>query len=114
VQIARALALRPKVLLMDEPFGALDAMTKTSLQDELLRVQEETGATIVFITHDIDEAAYLSDRVLVIDGAPGSITETLAPGVPRPRHQITSREHPNYLGARHRLGEALGLERRQT
>src|SRR5579871_1117448 len=62
VQIARALAVRPAVLLMDEPFAALDAMTKASLQDELLRVREETGCSIVFITHDIEEAVYLGDR----------------------------------------------------
>ena len=70
VQIARALALEPKVLLMDEPFGALDAITKASLQDVLLNVQRETDATVVFITHDLDEAIYLSDRVLVISGSP--------------------------------------------
>lgn len=62
VQLARALAMRPAVLLMDEPFGALDAMTKTSLQDELLQVYDRTGATIVFVTHDLDEALYLSAR----------------------------------------------------
>ena len=71
VQIARALALQPKVLLMDEPFGALDAITKASLQDVLLRVHSETGATVVFITHDLDEAIYLSDRVFVMSGRPG-------------------------------------------
>jgi NitT/TauT family transport system ATP-binding protein len=107
VQIARALAMRPRVLLMDEPFGALDAMTRASLQDELLRVQAQTGATIVFITHDLDEAIYLADRVLVLAGTPGRITLQSASELPRPRHQITTRELAEYLRARHQLGEAL-------
>ena len=74
VQIARALALEPQVLLMDEPFGALDAITKASLQDVLLSVHRQTEATVVFITHDLEEAIYLSDRVLVISGTSGVIT----------------------------------------
>ncbi|MGZ3286296.1 MAG: ABC transporter ATP-binding protein, partial [Xanthobacteraceae bacterium] len=73
VQIARALALRPAVLLMDEPFAALDAMTKATLQDELLRLRDATGSSFVFVTHDIEEAVYLGDRVAVITGAPGRI-----------------------------------------
>ena len=107
VQIARALALEPRVLLMDEPFGALDAMTKASLQDVLLRVQQQTGATVVFITHDLEEAIYLSDRVLVITGTPGSITLALTTDLPRPRDQLTTRELPRYLQVRHQLGQAL-------
>jgi NitT/TauT family transport system ATP-binding protein len=110
VQIARALAMRPQVLLMDEPFGALDAMTRAGLQDEMLAVRERTSATIVFITHDIDEAAYLSDRVLVISGAPGRIIEEIACPLPRPRQQLTTRELPEYLDIRHRLGLALGAD----
>ena len=73
VQIARALALRPAVMLMDEPFGALDAMTKATLQDELLRVHSRTGTSFVFITHDIEEAVYLGDRVVVLGGPPGRV-----------------------------------------
>jgi NitT/TauT family transport system ATP-binding protein len=110
VQIARALAMRPRVLLMDEPFGALDAMTKASLQEELLRVQRETGATVVFITHDLEEAIFLSDRVVVIAGAPGTITQCEHVDLPRSRDQITTRELPEYLAVRHRLGEALREE----
>lgn len=72
-QLARALALEPKVLLMDEPFGSLDAITKAALQDALLRIQDHTDTTVVFITHDLDEAIYLSDRVVVLTGAPGVI-----------------------------------------
>ena len=111
VQIARSLAMRPKVLLMDEPFGALDALTKASLQDQLLRVQEETKSTIVFITHDIDEAAYLSDRVVVIEDTPGTIGTPFSTDLPRPRDQITTREDPRYLEVRHQLGEALRHDR---
>jgi len=107
VQIARALALEPKVLLMDEPFGALDAITKASLQDVLLGVQAETEATVVFITHDLDEAIYLSDRVLVLSGNPGTITLAVDTELPRPRDQLATRELPRYLQVRHLLGQAL-------
>ena len=106
-QIARALALDARVLLMDEPFGALDAITKASLQDVLLGVQKQTGATVVFITHDLDEAIYLSDRVLVLTGRPGAITLTATTDLPRPRDQLATRELPQYLRLRHRLGEEL-------
>ena len=74
MQLARALALEPKVLLMDEPFGSLDAITKAALQDVFLDVAKQTDATVVFITHDLDEAIYLSDRVLVLAGNPGAIS----------------------------------------
>jgi NitT/TauT family transport system ATP-binding protein len=107
VQIARALAMRPSVLLMDEPFGALDAMTKASLQDQLLEVQARTGATIVFITHDIDEAAYLSDRVLVMHSNPGTTAAPIQTSLERPRDQIATREQARYLGLRAQLGNAL-------
>ena len=101
VQIARALALQPDVLMMDEPFGALDAMTKATLQDELLRVHERTGTSFVFITHDIEEAVYLGDRVVVLGGSPGRIHKTVSIGLPRPRDQIATRQSPEFL--RHRL-----------
>lgn len=73
VSLARALAVEPEILLMDEPFSALDALTRESLQDELIRVWQRTGKTILFVTHDIDEAAYLADRVVILSGAPGQI-----------------------------------------
>jgi NitT/TauT family transport system ATP-binding protein len=107
VQIARALAMRPEVLLMDEPFGALDAMTKEQLQDELLTVHAATGATIVFVTHDIEEAIYLSDRVLVLAGAPARVTEELATPLPRPRDQMRTKELPEYLQLRQTAYTAL-------
>jgi NitT/TauT family transport system ATP-binding protein len=113
VQIARALALSPRVLLMDEPFGALDALTKASLQDELLRMHAQTQATIVFITHDLEEAIYLSDRVFLIAGAPGQLTHEIPTKLPRPRDQITTREADRYLEVRHLLSTALHGEHDQ-
>jgi len=100
VQIARALALRPAVMLMDEPFGALDAMTKAALQDELLRVHAQTGTSFVFITHDIEEAVYLGDRVVVLGGPPGRIHKFLPIELPRPRDQIHTRQMPEFLRLR--------------
>jgi NitT/TauT family transport system ATP-binding protein len=108
VQIARALALRPSVLLMDEPFAALDAMTKASLQDELLHVRQHTGASIIFITHDIDEAVYLGDRVMVLCGTPGSLAATFDVDLPKPRSQIVTRELPQFLALRHLVHDSIG------
>ena len=85
VQIARALALRPAVMLMDEPFAALDAMTKASMQDELLRVRDRTGTSFVFITHDIEEALLLADTVCVMTARPGRIKKRIAVELARPR-----------------------------
>ncbi len=107
VQIARALALRPAVLLMDEPFAALDAMTKATLQDELLRVRDETGSSFVFVTHDIEEAVYLGDRVAVITGAPGRIERTVAIDLPKPRDQMVTRQMPEFLELRYLLHQAI-------
>jgi len=107
VQIARALAVRPEVLLMDEPFGALDAMTRATLQDELRRLQSQTGATIIFITHDIEEAVYLSDRVLVMVGPPGMIVQEVRTELPAERDQLTTRELPRFLDVRHQLVTTL-------
>jgi NitT/TauT family transport system ATP-binding protein len=92
---------------MDEPFGALDAITKATLQDVLLRVGEQTCATVVFITHDLDEAIYLSDRVMVLGGKPGTITFCADTELPRPRDQLATRELPRYLEIRQMLAQAL-------
>ena len=107
VQIARALVLEPAILLMDEPFGALDAITKASLQDLLLQVLQLTGATVVFVTHDLDEAIYLGDRVVVLAGRPGAVSHVVPTELPRPRDQLASRALPRYLHLRALLGEAL-------
>ncbi len=107
VQIARALVMQPQVLLMDEPFGALDAITKSALHDQLLEVQATTGATIIFITHDVEEAVYLSDRVMVIHDLPGRIVHEVATELPRPRDQIATRDEPRYQEVRHELARVL-------
>jgi NitT/TauT family transport system ATP-binding protein len=85
VALARVLAFDPKVLLMDEPFGALDAQTREAMQEELTRLWERTGKTIVFVTHDIEEAVYLGDRVAVMSARPGRIREEVTIDLPRPR-----------------------------
>jgi NitT/TauT family transport system ATP-binding protein len=108
VQIARALALRPSVLLMDEPFAALDAMTKAQLQDELHRLRDATGSSFVFVTHDIEEAVYLGDRVAVITGAPGRIERTIEVDLPKPRDQVVTRQMPKFLELRYLLHQAIG------
>jgi len=101
VQIARALALRPAAMLMDEPFGALDAMTKAALQDEVLGLHARTDTSFVFITHDIEEAVYLGDRIAVMSGPPGRIDKIIDIALPRPRTQIETRQMPEFL--RYRL-----------
>ncbi|MGU3537086.1 ABC transporter ATP-binding protein [Methylobacterium sp. A54F] len=87
VSIARALAVEPDVLLMDEPFSALDSFTREGLQDELQRIQAATGKTILFVTHDIDEAVTLADRVVVLAGSPGRVAADLTIAVPHPRRR---------------------------
>src|SRR6202162_4844907 len=109
VQIARCLAQRPKILLMDEPFGALDAMTRQALQDEILALSSEQHITVVFITHDLEEAIYLGDRVIVLGDTPARIIESIDVDLPHPRDQLTTREDPRFLAYRHRL---FGLLRR--
>lgn len=89
IGIARAFAMEPKILLMDEPFGALDALTRAALQDELIGVMEKTGATVVMVTHDVDEAVLLSDRVVMMTNGPAAtIGEILAVELPKPRDRL--------------------------
>lgn len=107
VQIARALVLQPRVLLLDEPFGALDAITKASLQDQVLALHRETGMTVVFVTHDLEEAAYMSDRVVVLAGTPGRVIEEVDIDLPRPRDQVETRDLAHYTDIRHSLGRML-------
>ncbi len=103
VQIARCLAQQPGILLMDEPFGALDAMTRQTLQDEIAEIVAGTGTTVMFVTHDIDEAIYLGDRVVQLDANPGRVAEISDVSLARPRDQISSREAPEFLRLRHVL-----------
>ena len=103
LQIARCLAQEPAVLLMDEPFGALDAMTRQTLQDEMLQLVQESGTTVLFITHDLEEAIYLGDTVLALRAAPGersSLAQTFEVKLPRPRDQLSTREEPEFLRLR--------------
>ena len=103
VQIARSLAQNPRIWLMDEPFGALDAITRQQLQDEVARIARERKITVIFITHDLEEAIYLGDRVVALGAHPGRILEEIEVGLPRPRDQLTTREDPLFLAHRHKL-----------
>jgi NitT/TauT family transport system ATP-binding protein len=109
VAIARALANRPKVLLMDEPFGALDAQTKLEMQEMLLEVWEKEKTTVLFITHDIDEAIFLSQRIVVMGANPGRILKTFTVKLPAQRSPEV-REHPEFLALKRELGQLLKHE----
>ncbi len=101
VGIARALAMEPKVLLLDEPLGALDALTRAQLQDELLRIVADTGTTAIMVTHDVDEAVLLSDRIVMMtEGPSATIGQILAVDLPRPRQRLALAEDPAYVHAR--------------
>lgn len=107
VQIARCLAQQPELMLMDEPFGALDAMTRQGLQDELARLVRDDGLTVIFVTHDLEEAIYLGDRVVALQANPGpgrpSLARMIDVPIPRPRDQLTTREHPEFVRLRREL-----------
>ena len=101
VGIARALAMEPKVLLMDEPFGALDALTRAHLQDELLKIVARTRSTVVMVTHDVDEAVLLSDRIVMMTNGPAAtIGEVLTVDLPRPRDRVALAEDAAYVHCR--------------
>jgi NitT/TauT family transport system ATP-binding protein len=132
VAIARALACRPAILLMDEPFGSLDALTRAELEDHLLRLWAALGLTVLFVTHDMDEAVYLSERVLVLragqkaeggrqkaeggeqwavgepEGLGARLVGSVQVDLPRPRDQLATREDPAFLACRHRLYDLIG------
>ncbi len=98
VGIARALAMEPKVLLMDEPFGALDALTRAKLQDELLAIVQKTRSTVVMVTHDVDEAVLLSDKIVMMTNGPAAtIGEVLSVDLPRPRNRVELAEDRHYV-----------------
>ncbi len=106
VAIARALANQPRVLLMDEPFGALDAQTRAQMQTHLLQIWRNVDVTIVFITHDLDEATLLADRILVLRAHPGRLADLLEVPVPRPR-TVAQGLTPEFLATRRRLEELI-------
>ena len=108
VGIARALAMEPKVLLMDEPFGALDALTRAGLQDELQTIVARSGATVVMVTHDVDEAVLLSDRIVMLTNGPqATIGDILEVDLARPRDRLALSEDPHYAHLRARVLEFL-------
>jgi nitrate/nitrite transport system ATP-binding protein len=108
VGIARALAMEPKVLLLDEPFGALDALTRAHLQDSVMALHQKLGNTIVMITHDVDEAVLLSDRIVMMTNGPSAtIGEVLEVALPRPRDRIALATNEQYLKCRQRVLEFL-------
>jgi nitrate/nitrite transport system ATP-binding protein len=108
VGIARALAMRPKVLLLDEPFGALDALTRGHLQDEVLRIWQKFGQTVLMVTHDVDEAILLSDRIALMTNGPGAtIGEVVRVDLPRPRNRRVIAGMPAYHDLKVRILEFL-------
>jgi NitT/TauT family transport system ATP-binding protein len=107
VAIARALAYRPSLLLMDEPFGSVDAQTREDLEDLLLRVRADTDMTILLVTHDIDESVYVSDRILVMGQAPGQLLADLTVDLPPVRDRIETRELPVFVRLRSAVGRLM-------
>lgn len=109
VSIARAFANYPKLLLLDEPFGALDALTRGTIQDELLKIWGGTNQTVFMITHDIDEAILLADRILLMTNGPfARVAESVRIIIPRPRARTDIVDHPNYYPIRNHLVQFLG------
>jgi NitT/TauT family transport system ATP-binding protein len=100
VAIARALAYQPRILLMDEPFASVDAQTRADLEDLVLEVRRQYEVTIVFVTHDIDESVYLSDRIIVLTPSPTEVREVLDVGLPQPRDQVATKELPEFARLR--------------
>ncbi|VVE77712.1 ABC transporter ATP-binding protein [Pandoraea sputorum] len=107
--IGQILALEPKVLLMDEPFGALDALTRDNLNVELLRIWQEHRQTVLLVTHSIEEAVFLSDRVIVMSARPGKVEQEVVIDLPRPRSPQTIKQHPRYAGYIAQLSQLMGV-----
>ncbi|HWS50739.1 MAG TPA: ABC transporter ATP-binding protein, partial [Microbacterium sp.] len=109
VAIARAVAYKPRILLMDEPFASVDAQTRSDLEDLSLSIQRATGSTFVFVTHDVDEAVYLSDRVIVMSSAPSRVRDIVSIDLPRDRDQVSTKSDPRFAAYR---SEILTMIRR--
>ena len=100
VAIARALAYQPQILLMDEPFASVDAQTRGDLEDLILRVRQQFGVTVLFVTHDIDESVYMADRIIVLTPSPTEVREVLSVDLPHPRDQVDTKELPEFARLR--------------
>ena len=107
VAIARAVAYQPEVLIMDEPFAAVDAQTRADLEDLVLNVRHEYGVTVLFVTHDIDESVYMGDRVVILTGRPARVQEVLEVDLPRPRDQVETKELPEFAHLRAHVYRAI-------
>ncbi len=107
VGLARALATDPEILLMDEPFGAIDAQTRELMQEELTRIWAASQKTVLFITHDLDEAVYLADRIVVLTRQPGRVREVIEVDLPRPRWEYDVRGHPRFIEVRRQIWAML-------
>jgi ABC-type nitrate/sulfonate/bicarbonate transport system ATPase subunit len=112
--LARALAINPSLLLMDEPFGSLDAQTREMMQEELLRILEREKKTMIFVTHSIDEAILLGDRIVMMSRRPGRVREIFPVDIPRPRKIVSVRAHPRYLELRNSIWEMLKQDLNQN
>lgn len=107
VGLARALTADPDIFLMDEPFGSIDAQTRLVMQEELLRIWSETRKTVMFVTHDLDEAVMLADRVAVLSPGPGTVQDELLVDLPRPRWEYDLRAHPRFAEIRHEVWDLI-------
>jgi NitT/TauT family transport system ATP-binding protein len=103
VAIARALAFNPAAVVMDEPFASVDAQTRADLEDLVLRMRDHLGITVILVTHDIDEAVYLADRVLVLSGKPASVADNIVVDLPQPRDQVSTKSLPAFADVRARV-----------
>jgi NitT/TauT family transport system ATP-binding protein len=110
VAIARALAYEPEILLMDEPFGSVDALTRLDLEDTLLRIWEDLGTTILFVTHDIEEAIYLSDTVYVLTRRPSRVVQQITVALNRPRNQLATRADMKFMEMRNQIYRQISNE----